>query len=67
VTTGQIYWGAIPFVVIQCIMVALVILFPGMVTHYKGLGTGIDPSKVKIEIQLPDAMPPLDFGPPSFK
>ena len=27
VTTAQIYWGAIPFVVIQCIMVALVILF----------------------------------------
>jgi TRAP-type mannitol/chloroaromatic compound transport system permease large subunit len=28
VTTGQIYWGAVPFVVIQCIMVALVIAFP---------------------------------------
>ena len=27
VTTGQIYWGAIPFVIIQCIMVALVISF----------------------------------------
>src|SRR5690606_26401103 len=36
VTTGQIYWGAIPFVFIQCIMVALVILFPQMVMHYKG-------------------------------
>ena len=23
VTTGQIYWGAVPFVVIQCIMVGL--------------------------------------------
>ena len=28
VTTGQIYYGAIPFVIIQCIMVALVIFFP---------------------------------------
>ena len=28
VTTGQIYWGAVPFVVIQCIMVGLVIAFP---------------------------------------
>ena len=28
VTTGQIYWGAVPFVAIQCIMVALVILIP---------------------------------------
>ncbi len=32
VTTGQIYWGAVPFVVIQVIMVGLVIAFPGMVT-----------------------------------
>ena len=32
VTTGQIYWGAVPFVVIQCIMVALVVLFPKAVT-----------------------------------
>jgi tripartite ATP-independent transporter DctM subunit len=63
VTTGQIYWGAIPFVVIQCIMVALVIFFPAMVMHYKGLGTGIDPNKVKIEIQLPDIGVP-DIGPP---
>jgi TRAP-type C4-dicarboxylate transport system permease large subunit len=28
VTTGQIYWGAMPFVVIQVIMVGLVIAFP---------------------------------------
>ena len=38
VTTGQIYWGAVPFVVIQCIMVGLVIAFPAMVMHYKGVG-----------------------------
>jgi TRAP-type mannitol/chloroaromatic compound transport system permease large subunit len=60
VTTGQIYWGAIPFVVIQCIMVALVIAFPAMVMHYKGLGTGVDPNKVNIQIDLPtfDPEPP---------
>ncbi len=67
VTTGQIYWGAVPFVVIQVIMVLLVILFPGMVMHYKGTASTIDPSKVRIEIPQMD-MPPLDFGPPpSFK
>jgi len=33
VTTGQIYWGAIPFVIIQIIMVGLVIAFPQMVGH----------------------------------
>src|SRR5207245_8906744 len=36
VTTGQLYWGAVPVVVIQVIMVLLVILFPAMVIHYKG-------------------------------
>ncbi len=64
VTTGQIYWGAVPFVVIQCIMVGLVIAFPAMVMHYKrGLST-IDPSKVRIEIQMPDLPPPLDLTEP---
>jgi tripartite ATP-independent transporter DctM subunit len=50
ITTGQIYWGAVPFVFIQVIMVILVILFPSMVMHYKGVGTGVDPNKVKIDI-----------------
>lgn len=35
VTTGDIYWGSIPFIIIQLLMVAAVLLFPGMVTHYK--------------------------------
>jgi TRAP-type mannitol/chloroaromatic compound transport system permease large subunit len=65
VTTGQIYWGAIPFVVIQCIMVGLVIAFPKMVMHYKGTGTGVDPTKVKIEIEMPELPPALDLGPPA--
>lgn len=56
VTTGQIYWGAIPFVVIQCIMVALIIAFPAMVMHYKRATPTVDPSTIKIE--------PLPFGPP---
>ena len=70
VTTGQIYWGAVPFVLIQCIMVGLVIGFPGMVMHYKGTGPTIDPSK--IEIQVPTfgkdggvgfQLPPFGGGP----
>jgi len=64
VTTGQIYWGAVPFVVIQCIMVGLVIAFPAMVMHYKNTGTNIDPSKIQIEIPQIDLPPPLDFSEP---
>ncbi|MCX7303089.1 MAG: TRAP transporter large permease subunit [Hyphomicrobiales bacterium] len=54
VTTGQIYWGAVPFVCIQVIMVALVIAFPQMVMHYKG--KVIDPAGVEI------VLPPLGGG-----
>lgn len=53
VTTGQIYWGAVPFVIIQIIMVALVIAFPEMVTGMLDRGSGVDPSTIQIE--LPDA------------
>ena len=64
VTTGQIYWGAVPFVLIQCIAVAIVIAFPALVMHYKGTGPTIDPSKIQIDIPQPDMPPPLDFGEP---
>jgi TRAP-type mannitol/chloroaromatic compound transport system permease large subunit len=71
VTTGQIYWGAIPFVGLQVLMVALVIAFPQMVLVYKGTAPTMDPSQV--EIRLPPveapAVPPADdlgaaFGAP---
>ena len=63
VTTGQIYWGAVPFVVIQVAMVLLVITFPSMVMHYKGALSTVDPNSIKIEIPPMEA-PPLDFGTP---
>jgi len=33
VTTGQIYWGAVPFVIIQVLMVGLIIGVPGIVNR----------------------------------
>jgi tripartite ATP-independent transporter DctM subunit len=53
VTTGQIYWGAVPFVVIQLIMVAVVIAFPGLVTGSLKRST-VDPSKIEINIPTPE-------------
>ncbi|MGZ5584363.1 MAG: TRAP transporter large permease [Usitatibacter sp.] len=50
VTTGQIYWGAIPFVVIQLIMVGMLIVFPQMSLVYKSGQPLVDPNKVRIEI-----------------
>jgi tripartite ATP-independent transporter DctM subunit len=67
VTTGQIYWGAVPFVVIQLIMVITVIMFPSMVMHYKAGLSQIDPNKVQINIPQID-LPPIDLTePPNFK
>jgi TRAP-type mannitol/chloroaromatic compound transport system permease large subunit len=53
VTTGQIYWGAVPFVVIQVIMVGIVIAFPGLVTGNL-VKSKVDPSKIEINIPMPD-------------
>ncbi len=51
VTTAQIYWGALPFVCIQLIMVTLIIAFPALVQHLPhGPGRGAAPP---IHIEVP--------------
>ncbi|HYD70983.1 TRAP transporter large permease subunit, partial [Azospirillum sp.] len=61
ITTGQIYWGAVPFVIIQIIMVGIVIMFPGLVEVGLDRGAKIDPSTIQIEI------PTMDYNaPPPF-
>jgi TRAP-type mannitol/chloroaromatic compound transport system permease large subunit len=54
VTTGQIYRGAVPFVVIQVIMVGILIFVPEMALVYKA--PEVDASKVKIEIPASEPM-----------
>ncbi|TFL14481.1 TRAP transporter large permease subunit [Pusillimonas caeni] len=51
VRTVDIYWGSVPFICIQLIMVAIVLAFPGLVTHYKSGASDVDPSTVEINIQ----------------
>jgi TRAP-type mannitol/chloroaromatic compound transport system permease large subunit len=48
VSTGQIYWGAVPFVIIQVVMIGITIAFPQMVMHYKG--EVVDPSSIEIKV-----------------
>jgi len=55
ITTMQIYWGAVPFVLIQVLMVGLVILFPQMVMVYKSDESTVDPTKLEIVIPQGDA------------
>ncbi len=52
ITTGQIYWGAVPFVCIQIIMVGLVITFPEMVTSMLDRGPVLDESEVQMQLQI---------------
>lgn len=42
IKTSDIYWGAVPFVCIQIIMVALVIAFPNMVSYGEDAPTQIE-------------------------
>ncbi|MGB7543513.1 MAG: TRAP transporter large permease subunit, partial [Burkholderiales bacterium] len=50
VTTGQIYWGAVPFVLIQVIMVGLVIVFPNLVSGGLVKKQAVDTDKIQIEV-----------------
>ena len=67
VTTGQIYRGAIPFVIIQLIMVGLVIAFPKMVMHGGNAAPVLDPAKTMEQFKLqPDDgnLPAIDLTAP---
>ena len=63
VKSSDIYWGALPWVGLQVIMVALVIAFPIMVTGLLDAPTTVDASKVRIELQ---SQPDLDDDQPIF-
>jgi GntP family gluconate:H+ symporter len=59
VTTMQIYWGAIPFVIIQIIMVGMIIAFPGIVSSGLDKTAVVDLDKVGAEMMatMPSADP----------
>ena len=62
ITTTQIYWGAVPFVCIQLVMVALVIAFPEMVLSGLDSGPKVDPTTIQIDIPMQEGEPPpVDF------
>jgi TRAP-type mannitol/chloroaromatic compound transport system permease large subunit len=54
VKSSDIYWGALPWVGLQLIMVALVIAFPVLVTGLLDAPSNVDPRKIRIELQAPD-------------
>ncbi|HLS17984.1 MAG TPA: TRAP transporter large permease subunit [Paenalcaligenes sp.] len=60
VTTGDIYWGSVPFIIIQLIMVLVVLFVPGIVTHYKHGEILLDDSE--IEFGVGDSYGYDDYG-----
>jgi hypothetical protein len=62
VTTGQIYWGAVPFVIIQIIMVALIIAFPDIVSGGLKSREKINTDNIRIEVPLEEAAPAGESG-----
>ena len=65
VKTSDIYWGAIPFVCIQIIMVGLVIAIPEMVTF--GLDKPVDVDLNTIQMELPDTHYDEPSEPPTLE
>lgn len=62
VKTTEIYLGAIPWLMMQVILVVILILWPQSVTYWLSKAPTIDPGS--INLQLPDIeMPPLDLSP----
>jgi tripartite ATP-independent transporter DctM subunit len=59
IKTTDIYWGAIPFVCIQIIMIALVIAFPQLVTFGLDKDAVVDLNTVTIDA------PMMDYGAPA--
>ncbi len=65
VTTMQIYWGAVPFVLIQIIMVGCIIAFPGIVSS--GLDKKVVYDLDKVRIEMEKNMPPeAPLAPPEM-
>jgi tripartite ATP-independent transporter DctM subunit len=63
VTTMQIYWGAVPFVLIQICMVAAIIFFPGIVSSGLDKKVAVDLDKVGAEMMANMPAEPTESAP----
>jgi tripartite ATP-independent transporter DctM subunit len=61
IKSSEIYWGALPWLGLQIILVAILIFWPGMVTYWLDAGPTVDPNSIQIEIPNLD-----DFSAPAI-
>jgi tripartite ATP-independent transporter DctM subunit len=57
VKSSDIYWGAIPWVVLQLILVSIIIAFPQLVTSFIDKGQTAPPTTIEIQMERP---PPVE-------
>ena len=55
VKSSDIYWGAVPWVFMQLLLVAILIFWPGLVTGFVDKPVAIDPAKIEIQLRPEDA------------
>ncbi|MDQ4136811.1 MAG: TRAP transporter large permease subunit, partial [Pseudomonadota bacterium] len=74
VKSSDIYWGAVPWVIMQLILVVIVIFWPGSVTYWIAPQKVGDPAAIERKLQElqipgtgPGGLPPLDFPPPKIQ
>lgn len=65
VLSKDIYWGAVPWLFLQLLLVAIVIFWPESVTYWLDRGTGVDPASVTIDVPIPE--PPDETAVPVFR
>jgi tripartite ATP-independent transporter DctM subunit len=69
ISSADIYWGALPWVALQLVMVAIVIFAPITVTFFLAPPSNIDPTTVRIQVAPPaeeeEDLPPPVFGAPA--
>ena len=56
VKSSDIYWGAVPWVFMQLLLVAILIFWPGLVTGFVDKPVTIDPAKIEIQLRPEDAV-----------
>ena len=61
VKSSDIYWGAVPWLLLQVILVVILIFWPGSVTYWLDKGPTVDPSQIHIDIPPPDELEPPKF------
>jgi tripartite ATP-independent transporter DctM subunit len=61
IRSSDIYWGAVPWLCLQLVLVLILIFWPQSVTYWISKPATLSPDKV-FELQQPDLPPPLFFG-----